>query len=250
VDVRVTEGVVKVKHARQELPVAAGNAWTTSHGLLAIGELEARLAAAVVATAVPDPDPDPDPIQIAVNDPPSALRDRQAAVPEAAPVRRTVPARSRVEPAPVLGERIVRDRPLPRLPSDPHVELRTAIKKQPLPHDPKIDGKQNAAEARKSLYKVAFSNQTVGAEASIALYQIAVLLHRPLEQDGEALRTIDLYLRRFTTGNERAAVLWLRTRILCLQALDDRCRQAADAYERAFSGGDAASLALRIRNAP
>ncbi|MCW5804815.1 MAG: FecR domain-containing protein, partial [Deltaproteobacteria bacterium] len=44
VDVRVTEGVVRVVHKQKETRLAAGQAWTTRRGLVAIAELE-RLAA-------------------------------------------------------------------------------------------------------------------------------------------------------------------------------------------------------------
>jgi hypothetical protein len=58
VDVRVTEGEVKVKHAGKEFPIVAGNAWTIEEGPVTIAQLDAKQAAALVAQAqVQAPDP-------------------------------------------------------------------------------------------------------------------------------------------------------------------------------------------------
>ena len=134
-------------------------------------------------------------------------------------------------------------------PVDPYVELRTAIRAQPIAFDPKIDGKSDAAAEIARLKLLAYSPTTVGAQASAALYRIAVLLHRPLGQDSAALNTLELYRRRFTNGKERTAAMWLRVRVACSHRIDEECRSAAYSYQREAPTGDAADVAVRITNA-
>ena len=132
---------------------------------------------------------------------------------------------------------------------DPYVELRTAIRKVPLEFAPNIDGHVDAANEIAKLKKVAYSSATLGPEASQAMYQIAVLLYRPLGQDAEALRTLDVYTRRFNGGKELHAALWLRVRIECSHAFDESCRRAAYSYQHEQTSGEASSVAIRITNA-
>ena len=77
-----------------------------------------------------------------------------------------------------------------------------------------------------------------------------MLLHRPLDQDSEALRTLDMYRRRFAAGKEMNAVLWLRVRIECGHSIDEECRRAAYTYQHEVTTGDATDVAIRITNAP
>jgi hypothetical protein len=232
VDVRVTEGEVKVSRQHHDVRVAAGSAWTTSRGLVALAELEAPLVA--IATPTPAPVPAPAP-----------LRDHQASVP--APPQHAAhvaPMPAHVAPEPIAHG------PLPTVQSvDPYLELRAAIRKQAVTFDPKIDGKTDAASEIAKLKKIAYSPNNLGEAASLATYQIAVLLHRPLGQDAEAMRTLELYLRRFTGGPQRGAALWLRVRIACSHAIDDGCRRAAYTYQHEVTSGEASEVAVRITNA-
>ena len=225
VDVRVSEGEVRVTHDHHDTRVAAGNAWTTSRGLVALDELQPTARPATAATAA---------TTVAIVTPP-------ARSPPPAPVHRVVvPARVAVAAVP---------QPVATAPSDPYVELRTAIRMQPIAFDPKIDGKADAANEIAKLKLSAYSPTTVGDDASAALYRIAVLLHRPLGQDAAALGTLELYRRRFTNGKERIAAMWLRVRIACGHTIDEECRSAAYSYQREVPTGDAADVAIRITNA-
>jgi hypothetical protein len=231
VDVRVTEGEVKVTREQRSVEVAAGFAWTTDRGLVAIAELEQ--AATVVASAVPAPTPPlPPPAPTVV-----AVATKRPAVHVE---HHTYPA------APVIA-------PHPRAhtptPTDPYVELRVAIRNQPIALDPKLDGQRDAAAEVTRLKPIAYSPQKYGAEASAALYKMAVLLHKPLHQDSEAMRTLDMYVRRFHAGNELAAALWLRVRISCAGGIGDECRQAAYSYQHQVPTGPASDVAIRIINA-
>jgi hypothetical protein len=238
VAVRVTEGEVKVTHHQQELRVAAGKAWTTDRGLVAIADLEPTVAAAAPKPSVP---------VVVSNDVPAVpvARDHVAVIPaQPRPPVRVATTEPHAQPAPP----IVRTQPTVQT-VDPYVELRTAIRKQPIAFDPKIDGKADAANEIAKLKKVAYSPTTLGPEASQALYQIAVLLHRPLGQDAEALHTLDMYRRRFSGGKEMNAAMWLRLRINCGHSIDEECRRAAYTYQHEVTTGETAEVAIRITNA-
>jgi hypothetical protein len=227
VDVRVSEGEVRVTHDHHDTRVAAGSAWTTSRGLVALDELEPTTKPTSATTTA---------TTVAVVTPP-------APSPPPAPTRRPAviaPARVAVDATPP---------PITTAPADPYVELRTAIRAQPVAFDPKIDGKSDAATEIAKLKLRAYSPTTVGDDASAALYRIAVLLHRPLGQDAAALGTLGLYRRRFTNGKERIAAMWLRVRIACGHTIDEECRSAAYSYQREVPTGDAADVAIRITNA-
>ena len=134
--------------------------------------------------------------------------------------------------------------------SDPYVDLKTAVRAQPIELDPRIDGPGDAAAEVKRLKPIAYDPKKYGAEASAALYKIAVLLYKPLHQDGEALRTVEFYERRFgNRGKESAAAFWLRVRILCARSIDEECRKAAYTYQHEIPNGAATGVAIRITNA-
>jgi hypothetical protein len=234
VDVRVREGEVKVRHGRQEVLVAKGQEWKPS-GVIALVEEAVKPAEPVVAVA---------PVVVASKEP--ELHEHHAAVPPPPPVHHV----DKTESAPVMGEPIAPPSAHPTVvaPSDPYVDLKQAIKKQPLVDDPRVDGQGDAAAEIARLKKIAYS-PTASQEASQALYRIALLLHKPLHQDAEALRTIDVYLRRFRAGKELGGVLWLRVRIECGRSIDQECRQAAYSYQHAVPNGDLAEVAIRITNA-
>jgi len=224
VQVRVTEGEVKVTRRAQVVRVAAGNGWTTDRGLLALTELDPVVVAQV------------DPIPAPVTAPhPHATE---------APVAH---ASHHVEAAPIAVAPPVHHETV-AVAADPFVDLRTAIRAVPIERAPAIDGRADAANEIAKLKKLAYST-TVGPEASQALYQIAVLLYRPLGQDAEAMRTLDWYFRRFAGGKEMHAAMWLRVRIACEHSIDDVCRRAAYSYQHDVPSGAASEVAVRITNA-
>jgi hypothetical protein len=226
VDVRVSEGEVRVTRDHRDTRVAAGNAWTTARGLVALDELvpatKPTTATTIALVTPPAPSPPPVPVRVPV---------------VAAPAHVAIAA-----PPPSVEHVAV-------APADPYVDLRTAIRVQPIAFDPNIDGKADAATEIAKLKLRAYSPTTVGDDASAALYRIAVLLHRPLGQDAAALGTLELYRRRFTNGKERIAAMWLRVRIACGHTIDEECRSAAYSYQREVPTGDAADVAIRITNA-
>jgi hypothetical protein len=124
--------------------------------------------------------------------------------------------------------------------ADPQLDLRTAIRTQPV--EPALDlGEPNPAVAVARYYDIAAHRS--GEEASQAFYSIAVVRYEKLERNADALETLDAYVRRFPGGKEYRAVLWLRVRILCLDKIDDRCRAAAHTYLHEAPDGPAAHIA-------
>ncbi|MEP6860977.1 MAG: FecR family protein [Deltaproteobacteria bacterium] len=228
VQVRVTEGEVKVTRHAQVVRVAAGNGWTTDRGLLALGELDPVVVANV------------DPLPAIVPAPPVRPHATEA------PVVRT--PHHVAETAPVAVAPPVPHHDTVTAPADPFVDLRTAIRAVPIERAPAMDGHSDAATEIAKLKKLAYST-TVGPEASQALYEIAVLLYRPLGQDAEAMRTLDWYFRRFAGGKEMHAAMWLRVRIACDHTIDEACRRAAYSYQHDVPGGAASEVAVRITNA-
>jgi hypothetical protein len=71
-----------------------------------------------------------------------------------------------------------------------------------------------------------------------------------LGRNGDALQTLDAYVRRFVGGKEYKAALWLRVRILCVKTVDDRCRQAAYTYLHQATDTPAARVAEALTLAP
>lgn len=237
VDVRVTEGEVSVTRQRRSERVTAGHAWSTDGGLVAIADVPAPSAPVLAPVSAA-------PVVIAAA-PDVTLHGRTAAVPPAPHPHRVVADLPAADEPPVLGEQ-VHHAPVP---ADPYVDLQSAIRKQPIEFDPHVDGKTDASEQIAQLKKLAYAPPPLGPEASHALYTIAVLLHRPLGQDAEALHTLDMYHRRFAGGREMHAALWLQVRILCGHKIDDECRKAAYTYQHEVPSGPAAELAIRITNA-
>lgn len=244
VDVRVSEGVVRVVRLQRETRVAAGQSWQTRTGLVASTERETG-AASPAASSAGGPDHEPVPsgnATVALGPVPDVLHDRRAAVPDAPSVAAPRPARP---PAPA-GRPRADDGGRPRVvarPNDPLVDLRTAIRAQSV--EPALDvGEPDPARAVASYYDIAAHKS--GDEASQAFYSIAVVNHLKLAQSTDALHWLDAYVRRFPGGKEYRAALWLRVRILCLGKIDDRCRAAAYTYLHEAPDGPAVHVAERL----
>ena len=256
VDVRVTEGVVRVSQRQQEVRVAAGQGWRTRTGLVAITDRGPAAAEATRTGATGDErgvarTADP---ALAVGPVPDVLHGRTPAVPEvsggtAAAVREapggaaasnnpTPTAAPAAKPPGGVAPNRVRARA-----SDPLIELRTAIRAQRV--EPALDlGESSAARAVVKYYDIAAHRS--GEQASQAFYSIAVVDHLRLARNADALQTLEAYIRRFPGGKEYRAVLWLRVRILCLDKVDDHCRAAAYTYLHEAPGDAAAQLAERL----
>jgi FecR-like protein len=230
VDVRVTEGVVRVvrKH-HDEARVAAGQQWSSGGGLVATAEPTApKPAPAQVEPPKPKPQPQP----------PSAA---QATAPS--PVADAGSIKPRPAAAAGSDARIDRaDRA-----DDPHLDLKTRIRAAPLlaPLDVGTTDPTAAIDA----YTRIFTSDT-GQRAAHALYSIAWVQYSRQGRASDALIQIDRIVKRFENIEYRAqyaAALWLRVRIRCLGAgIDDACRHAAYIYLHQAPDGAAAALAEDI----
>jgi len=216
VDVRVTEGIVRVERASDVAKVAAGNEWTSTGGLIAL--------------ATPPTPTD----AITIDDP--KLRDHHATAPETQHIEphgtgdgatTSVAAKHPVDPTHAMT----------------YGDLKAAIRQVPV--HVVIDAGTTDPQAAISFYvgNVAHSDD-YGVKRK-NLYSMAVVQHLKLGRDAEADHTLDSVVER-RGGDEYAAGVWLRLRIRCLAAIDDRCRQVARQYLDDAPNGPGASVAQRI----
>ena len=276
VDVRVTEGVVRVERHQQEVRVAAGQAWTTKRGVIALAELPekgvqiaradgtnrgtngANSAGANAANGNGGEHgvnggtvSDDTKIEIAT-DTPEVLRDRQATVPNAKVPAAQNGSGGAVKKQPV-GPEVKRDVLGNGKGSGGEsgaMDIRTQVLRQEVLPPLEIAGK-TAAETI-AMYRDIVLNEK-GAKAATALYSIAAQQALKLGRTAEALQTLDQYVRRFA-GTEYKdtyhAALWLRVRILCAKVIDDRCRQAAYTHMHQATGTPAAKVSELVTLSP
>jgi hypothetical protein len=217
VEVRVTEGVVKVVHAHHEVSVFAGSSWRSDTeqivAMVEPGEIQID-----PHTTPEGPDHD-------------LLRPHIAAVPDTHHETPKPSADGSAAAALSTGPKHTLDDP-----KDPNFDLKTAIRAQIVLTV--LDVGTSDPKKAIGLYTQEWSHNT--ANSSKALYSTAVVQAQRLGREGDALSTLDMYIRRYENSPELSAALWLRVRILCLRKLDDSCRSAAAAYLK-HPGNDAAS---------
>jgi hypothetical protein len=297
VDVRVTEGVVKVVRHQQEVRVAAGQAWQSKRGLLAMadvggihgpsaatGSTSGRTASAG-ANGGNENGPNGDGTHtagantdgmnadgtdgtVAANDgtirsedgfaidtgtAPDVLRNRTAQVPDP-----RVPGAQRAGvgsggsnsgsgSGATNGSGATGARNVVEDPKDPMKDIKKLIRSQRV--EPALDVGKVDAHAIGEYQSIIRDQSRRGEDESRAFYSIAVVQHLRLERNADALKSLDIYFRRFGQGKRYAdylPALWLRVRILCLKQIDDSCRAAAFRYAHEVSGTTAAAVAERI----
>ncbi|MGE3547924.1 MAG: FecR domain-containing protein, partial [Kofleriaceae bacterium] len=222
VDVRVMEGVVRVVRSGDVVRVAAGHTWQTGRGLF---------ASAKVAPPSTPPNEQAAPIAaseqgVAIGDapPPEVLHGRVAHVPDGPAATGSIAIADANRPQ-------HDDRRSHSAGSNARTgavqDLRTAIRQQPVTAPISIDepDPQRAIAAYLGLLGQRKS------EAPRALYGIAYIQAMKLGKPEDALATLAKVIR-FQGGADYTAALWLRVRISCLAAIDERCRQAAHTYAR------------------
>ena len=244
VEVRVTEGVVRVVRHKQETRVAAGQAWTTRRGLVALADLGP--APERVATGATAGDPDrrgDDGLEIDTPDAPGVLRDRVAAVPDVrAPQPGASTGRGPGAPSAGAGEPVGRPRPLDN-PRDPRFDLKSLIRSQPVL--PALDvGEPDALRAMAEYRQI--MTREKGPNEAHAFYSMAVIQALKLGRTGDALVTLAAFKRRAPTSEYYVPALWLDVRIKCLRKIDDDCRQAAELYVRRAPEGASLHVAEKI----
>jgi len=263
VDVRVTEGVVKVVRHHETLRVAAGSAFRTPRGVIALADAGPALSATIASAhhtdgggavasgtdtgaggtvALADPQTaGSGSITTPLGDGPDVLHDRTSHVPDPHVPPQQHPGAGSGTARTQGGARSGAKLHGLEKPGDPAADLKSRIRAQPV--EPASDiGEPDPQRARSKYLDIAA--HTTGDEASRAFYSMAVIQATKLGRTGDALDTLDRYLRRFPGGKEYTAALWLRVRILCLRELDDRCRQAAYTYLHQAPKGDAKAMDL------
>lgn len=241
VEVRVTEGIVRVERLQQEVRLAAGQGWTTTLGRVALAALPStKLARA----QLPADDREGDAIEIDTTTP-DVLRSRQASVPDA-----KLPAAQPKKPPSLGGPEITREPAAGGGSStSAAIDLRRAVLQQAVLKP--METGLRPEESMPKLRDIAYT--TRGKDAAFALYSVAYQQAFKLGRTADALQTIDAYTRRFS-GTEYKdtyqAALWLRVRILCAKTFDDRCRQAAYAHMHQAAGTPAAAISEALTLAP
>lgn len=227
VDVRVTEGAVKVKHAGKEVEVAANQAWGLDIGPVTIAQLdEARAPASDVEVddqvAAVDPDPTPSARGSATE-----VRDAQTSARGSADPRGAGSGASRGS-----GARH----------GDHHSAARKALENAP--YEPPYPVGTDDPKAAIAKYLERAMNLPEGEDKAQLIYSIAVMQHRA-GMNADAKRTLPGVLRR-QGGTWYKPGLWLLVRIECLESFDDACRSAAEKYLANADTGMQAGIAQDI----
>jgi hypothetical protein len=226
VEVRVTEGEVKVKRAGQHTDVAAGFAWTADRGKLSIAALDEVTTVVATGPAVVPPVLPTAPTQVA---------------PVQAP--HVTPGTAAKETGTAAGSNATDAGSAAAVVRKPgKSNARVALEKLAI-EEPLDVGTKDFNTAVAKYLDLAVSMGDAQDKTSV-LYSIAVVQHRA-RQDKAALYTLSGVIKRLG-GKAYKAALWLNVRIECMQRFDDECRQAADLYLRKIPDGVAAGVAQAI----
>ena len=235
VAVRVTEGVVKVVRHKQEVRLAAGQAWQTQQGVVALAALPERAKLGKVEQVAGT-----EPVEIDLETP-DVLHDRVAKVPDVRTPGRgsaeagsgaTRPTRADQTTHPALD------------PGDPKGNLKSLIRAQAV--FPALDVNERDAQKAIAIYQTTMREKQ-GEDHLYAFYSMAVVQSMKLGRSSDALTTIDRFMRRAPASSKYYLhALWLKVRIRCVRAVDDECRQAAEQYRRRAGDSKAATVAELI----
>jgi hypothetical protein len=222
VEVRVTEGAVKVTRGGREQTVAAGNAWTLELGPITIAELDKhtpRVAAA--QPAAPDAAP-----EIPKVDNPTEV---------AGPIARSGSG-SGSNAAGGSGSGSGGGSRHKAGVTNAHKALANA----PLVDEPLDIG---IADPKQALLEYSQRASGVGSaqDTGVMLYSMAVVQHRAANDAG-ALHTLQAVTRR-EGGSRYQAGMWLEVVIRCGHAFDESCRRAAERYRTKFPAGHQTGVA-------
>jgi hypothetical protein len=225
VDVRVTEGEVKVKRAGKEVSVKAGNAWTIELGPVTIAQLDTQAANAGANLVEDPPLPAPDDIGAASN---AANNAGTSAGSNTANNSGSNTASSG------SGQGSARK----QFVSSARKALAAAG------YDAPPDAGTEDPKAAIASYLQRIANMPEGEDRQLMLYGIAVMQYRS-KQDSAAKYTISGALKR-QGGPAYQKALWLNVHINCVKAFDDDCRIAAEKYIAKFDSGLHAGVAQEI----
>ncbi|MDB4958268.1 MAG: hypothetical protein JWO36_5837 [Myxococcales bacterium] len=253
VDVRVTEGTVRVKHQQLITLVEKGQEWTTGSGLVAIADTKAPGETDGPNEAVDHHGSDD--IEIDTKNDAEVLHGRHAIAPDAtgsAAIQSSAAsqgsaAQGSAGPHGANAKSSSHSR-FNLSKKDPHYSIKSAVLAQSPEPPSDVEGTTTSERVKNYLYLM---NKTTGDSAGKAFYSLALTQHLEQNDDDLALRTLEGYFRRFEGGkfsrsDDYKAALWLRVRILCLRAIDDTCRQASYSFSKSGAEGPKAGIADQI----
>lgn len=220
VEVRVTEGEVKVKRAGKDFAVTASNAWSTETGTTTIAQLD---SAATTVVAQND-------IEIDTQKPTGETPKAGSATPSVGSNVSGSNATSANGSASGSGAGS----------AGKHKTGTTNVKKAILEH-PLAPVTGTIADYQEQL-------KTAVGDKSRILYSIAVKQHEA-KNDSAALHTIAGIVNGRTMDEAYGDAMWLQVRITCLRSLDDTCRISAQRYVNNIPSGPGAGIADQILKA-
>ena len=255
VDVRVTEGVVRVVRHHEEARVAKDQAWETKRGVIALADARpvAKAGGAIVnatndgggergttiASNAAGGTVGSDGYEIDMSKNPDILHGRTAQVPD-----------GRTPPVTRAGANAGSGTGKPAVPERTGTGVGSAANKGPLDDtkaliesqvmDPPMSVDETPSRSAVGQYQEIIVTKK-GDEESRAYYGLAYTQALRIGRTDEALKTIDAYERRFAQGRvypERLSMAWLKLRIVCKRGLGAPCRQAAEAYLKLAPGTD------------
>ncbi|HEU4615212.1 MAG TPA: FecR family protein [Kofleriaceae bacterium] len=227
VDVRVTEGAVKVKHAGTEVQVAANQAWGLDIGPVTIAQLdEARAPAGDIEVAAVEPD-------VAPNESGSAP-DARGTPSSARDARGSADARGTGSGGASRGSGARQGKG--------ESAARKALEKAP--YEPPYPVGTDDPKAAIAKYLEHVKSMTEGEDKAQLIYSLAVMYHRA-GMNVNAKRMLPGVLRR-QGGTWYKPGLWLLVRIECLASFDDACRNAAEKFLANADSGPQAGIAQEI----
>lgn len=226
VDVRVTEGAVKVKHAGKEVQVAADHAWGLDIGPVTIAQLdEARAPAIDVEDEVAAIEPTGD-----------GTGSRTSATPNDTGVANGA---GTGQPGRATGPRHAGSGSGSQ-PKRSTSKGRDALEAATIA--PPID--VGIAEPRQAILEYSKRAAASKGDTTRLLYSMAVVQYRSNDEKG-ALRTLDgVTVREGSDAYQDG--LWLAVRIRCLRSFDDECRRAAERYRIKVPSGPRTGIADQI----
>ena len=244
VSVTVSHGVVEVDRAGAAVAVRAGERWTAS-GVVALVSVDPalRVDPAAAGGAIAARAADDDALALSATPAVDPLARRRVAVVPTTTARSADGTDATDGTARPATPRPTPPRPAPA-PAAPPGDLRAAIAAQSIPPAP-----PSAASSPADAIAV-FQRELAGARgaaASSALWGLA-RSQWAAGKHADSQKSLDLYLRRFTSGAEADAVRWLRLRLLCARQFDDTCRAAAHTYATSAPDGPRRDLAVRATN--
>lgn len=216
-EVRVTEGEVKVKRGGKHADVKAGFAWSLDAGtVVTLAELDAKRVAR--ATGVT---PSDDPIEIDPVPPHAGSATTTASAGSAATAHTPTTTSHAGSGATVASKK----------PGTPNARKALLAAQLDAPEDVGTTDPK-AAHAK---YLELIRNMPESEDKARLHYSMAYVQHMA-KNDTAAKSLIRGVLAR-QGGPAYRSALWLNVRIQCLKAFDDECRRAAELYRRKFPDG-------------